>query len=59
LSAGIGAAAGWAIKLALPPLHPIVVAIVVLGPYGVTYLALTLVTGVDEARTALTRFTSR
>jgi putative peptidoglycan lipid II flippase len=58
-AAVIGAAVGWAIKLALPPMHPIVVAGFVLVPYGAVYLGLTMATGVAEARSALTRVTSR
>lgn len=37
----LGAAVAWAMKLALPPLHPIIIAILVLGPYGLIFLALT------------------
>src|SRR5262249_22904309 len=37
-SAAAGAAAGWAIKLALPPLHPIAAAALILGAYGAVYL---------------------
>lgn len=54
-----GAAVAWAIKVSLPLRDPIVVAAVVLIPYGAVYLLLTMMTGVPEARSALTRFTSR
>ena len=38
-AAAAGAAVAWAIKLAIPPVHPIVTAILVLGPYGVVFSA--------------------
>jgi hypothetical protein len=47
------------VKLALPVSNPIVVAAAVLLPYGTVYIGLTLVTGVPEARAALTRVSSR
>jgi putative peptidoglycan lipid II flippase len=58
-SAIAAAAAAWAVKLALPPLHPIVSAIVVLGPYGAVFLGATWLLGIGEARTALARISSR
>ena len=54
-SAAIGAAVAWGLKLALPRLHPIVAAVVILGPYGVTYFALTAALKIPEAATALGR----
>jgi putative peptidoglycan lipid II flippase len=59
LSAVAGAAIAFAIKTTLPPLHPVVVAAAVLVPYGVVYLGLTLLTGVSEARDALTQVLRR
>jgi putative peptidoglycan lipid II flippase len=59
LSALVAAATAFAIKIALPPAHPIVVAAAVLAPYGVIYLGLTLITGVPEARDALSRVIGR
>lgn len=58
-SALAAAAAAWAVKLALPPLHPIVSAIVVLGPYGAVFLGATWLLGLGEARTALARIYNR
>ena len=58
-SALAAATAAWAVKLALPPLHPIVGAIVVLGPYGAVFLGATWVLGIGEARTALARISNR
>jgi putative peptidoglycan lipid II flippase len=54
-SAVLGAAAGWAIKLALPPLDPIVAAIFVLGAYGGVFVGGTLALRVPEASSALAR----
>jgi putative peptidoglycan lipid II flippase len=39
LAAVAGAVAAWAVRLAIPTLHPILRAIVVLGPFGVVFLA--------------------
>ena len=54
-SAIAAAAVGFAVKLALPSLHPIPRAVVVLGLFGATYLGLTLALGVAEASQALSR----
>ncbi len=50
-----GAAVAWAVKLALPPLHPIVAAILILGPYGVTFCAATWMLNIPEATIAIRR----
>ncbi len=47
-SAAAGAALAWAVKIALPRLHPIVGAVLILGPYGLTYLGATAVLRVPE-----------
>lgn len=49
-SAIIAAVIGWAFKLALGPRHPIIVAIFVLGSYGLAYFTLTTLLKVSEAR---------
>ena len=54
-SAAVGAAAAWAVKLALPPLGPIPSAVLTLGPYGIVFFAGTWVLHVPEASTALNR----
>ncbi len=41
-----GALAAWGLKLALPPMHPIIAAVVILGPYGVIYLGACTVLGI-------------
>ena len=46
-------------KLALPPVHPVVTAIVVLAPYGVVFLGATLALGVGEASAAVSRVLRR
>jgi putative peptidoglycan lipid II flippase len=48
-AAALGAAASWAVKLALPPLHPVIVAIAVLAPYGLVYFGVTFAMGIAEA----------
>jgi putative peptidoglycan lipid II flippase len=54
-SAAAGAAVAWGIRLAIPSLHPVVSAVLVLGPYGVIFFSMTVALHVPEARTALTR----
>ncbi len=54
-SALLGAAAAWAIKLALPPMHPALAAVLVLGPYGLVFLGAAFLFRVPEVSTALTR----
>jgi putative peptidoglycan lipid II flippase len=50
-----GAALAWAVKLSLPSLHPILQAIAILTPYGITYLGLTTAMRIPEAAGALQR----
>jgi putative peptidoglycan lipid II flippase len=50
-----GAAAAWAMKLSAPPLHPIVIAALVLTPYGVVFFGATLALRVPEASDAMRR----
>ena len=54
-SAVAGAAVAWGVKLLLPPTHPILSAIAVLAPYGLVFLAMTLLLRIPEAGTALAR----
>jgi putative peptidoglycan lipid II flippase len=53
--AAAGAAVAWAFKLLVSSLHPIPLAIIVLGGYGVTYFAVTFTFGLPEARTVIFR----
>jgi len=56
IGAVIGAAVAWGLRLAVGKLHPVPLAIIVLGAYGVTYFAVTGAFGITEARTVLGRF---
>jgi putative peptidoglycan lipid II flippase len=55
-AAFVAAAAAWAIKLALPPLHPILIAILVLGAYGFVYLGITAAFRIPEISKVVSRF---
>jgi putative peptidoglycan lipid II flippase len=46
----LGAAAGWGVKLLLPPLHPAVAAIGILGAYGVVFLGVAAAFRIPELR---------
>jgi putative peptidoglycan lipid II flippase len=59
VAALVGASAAWGIRLLLPPLTPVWLAVLVLGTYGVAYLAATLVLRVPEARTLVDGVTRR
>jgi putative peptidoglycan lipid II flippase len=48
-SAAVAAGVAWAIKAALPPLHPAVAAAVVVIPYGLVFLGSTSALGLREA----------
>jgi putative peptidoglycan lipid II flippase len=54
-AAAVAAAVAWAVKLSVRPIDPVVAAILVLGPYGVVYFAMTAALRVPEAATALAR----
>ncbi len=49
----LAAAIAWGVKLAVPVAQPIVLAALVLGPYGIVYLGATLALGVPEAHGAM------
>ena len=51
-----GAAVAWAVKLSLPAFHPVLVAIIVLAPYGLVYFGLTAAFRVPEISRVLSRF---
>lgn len=51
----VAAGIGWGLKLLVGDLHPIPLAVVVLGGYGVSYFAITSALGVAEARTVIGR----
>ena len=50
IAALLAADVGWALKLLLPSLHPVPLAAVVLGSYGIAYFAVTFVLDITEAR---------
>ena len=54
-SAVLGAAAGWLVRSALPALHPIPAAALILGVFGATYLGAAALLGVPQARGLLRR----
>ncbi|MBZ5578197.1 MAG: murein biosynthesis integral membrane protein MurJ [Acidobacteriia bacterium] len=56
LSAGIGAAAAWGVKLTIGNLHPILAAGAILAPYGLIYFAVAYLLRVEECADALRRF---
>jgi len=54
-----GAAAAWLMKMILPIQHPAIVAVLVLGPYGLVFLAMTFAQKIPQASTALDRIRRR
>lgn len=54
-SAAAAAALGWGIRSLLPQLHPIARASAILAPVGLTYLGLTYLLAIPEARAILNR----
>jgi putative peptidoglycan lipid II flippase len=59
LSAAVGAAAGWGVKLLIGTNRPLIVGIAALGVYGLVYIGTTLALRVPEARRALQRLRRR
>jgi hypothetical protein len=53
LAATAGVVAGWLVRAALPPLHPIAAAVLILGVFGGTYLSGAALLGVSQARRLL------
>ncbi len=56
-SAAASAAVAWGLRLLLGPVHPIILALLVLTPYGLLYFALTSAWGLPESRAVVGRFT--
>jgi putative peptidoglycan lipid II flippase len=54
-AAACGAIAAWAVKLLIPPVHPVIAAILVLGPYGVGFFACAFALRVPEVHDVLAR----
>jgi len=55
VAALLAADIGWAFKLALDGLHPIPLAVVVLGSYGIAYFSIAYFLELPEARTIILR----
>jgi len=55
LSAAIAAAAGWGLRLALHPQRPLLAGLVILVPYGLIYLGLTALMGIDQTTAIVKR----
>jgi putative peptidoglycan lipid II flippase len=55
LAALVGTIVGWSFKLLLGPRHPIPLAIVILGGYGLTYFGVTFAFGIRESRNVIFR----
>jgi putative peptidoglycan lipid II flippase len=57
-AAGAGAAAGWGMRLLLPPLHPILTATLVIGTFGIVYFAMAAALHLREIAGVRTRLGS-
>lgn len=57
IAALVSAGIGWAFKLLLGELHPIPLAAIVLGGYGVVYFGMTYILGIGEAKVVVSRAT--
>jgi putative peptidoglycan lipid II flippase len=55
LAAAVGAGVGWAIKLSVGAHHPVIIAMLVLIPYGLIYFAVTAALRVPELNSVLGR----
>jgi putative peptidoglycan lipid II flippase len=55
-AAAAGAAAAWAVRIAVGPRHPILMAVLILVPYGLIYVGITYGQGLPEARGLVRRF---
>ncbi|MBC7691222.1 MAG: murein biosynthesis integral membrane protein MurJ [Methylotenera sp.] len=59
-SAAIGASAvAFALKFAVQGVHPVLAAVIVLGPYGVIYFGVTSALGISEAQKITSKLTRR
>jgi putative peptidoglycan lipid II flippase len=59
LSAALAAAAAWAVKLKLGHGNPILLAVAILGCYGLLYFAFTYAAGIPECRSVLDKVMRR
>jgi putative peptidoglycan lipid II flippase len=58
-SAIAAAAVAWGVKLALPTMHPIIAAVMILGPYGLAYFGAAGALRVPEVSSVLARLRRR
>ncbi len=58
-AAAAGAAGAWAVKLAIPVLPPALAAVLIIGPYGLLFFAVTFALRIPEASIAFNRFVRR
>ena len=49
-ASALAASVAWGVKVSLPPLHPALIAVAVLGSYGVVFLGVAVALQVPEAR---------
>jgi putative peptidoglycan lipid II flippase len=54
-----GGIVAWLLKLTLPPMHPAMAAVIILGPYGLVFLGTTFLLRVSEASTVVSRLLRR
>jgi putative peptidoglycan lipid II flippase len=54
-SAAAGAAAAWAVKLAIGAQHPVIAAVLIVGPYGLVYFGGVFLFRIPEGRAAIAR----
>jgi len=59
IAAAAGAAVAWAVKVSIPPLPPIVAALLIVGPYGVVFIAMSLALGVEGTMSMIKRVLRR
>ncbi len=59
LAAVVAAGIAWGLRVGLHPSHPIVAGCVILIPYGLVYIGLTAVLGIDQAGALLKRIIRR
>lgn len=55
IAALLAADGGWALKLILPHIHPIPLAAIVLGTYGISYFGVTFLLDIAESRAVINR----
>ena len=53
--AALGAVAAWGVRMLVGEAHPWVLAVLVLGAFGIVYLVTTAAAGIDEARALIRR----